>query len=115
MTDALWGVLDQAERRLLEEFAEVGVVRVEWVVGFIDPPRISVWLGTSTDAERNALADPTEDPDHFVGDALLTQKVAKVLEEAGLKTGDGWFHVVVVQSQETVDRDYEGRWFLAMR
>lgn len=65
-------------------------------------PNVCVWLGTQTDAQRDALV---------TADDLLVQ-VRRVLaqEVVGIDiTG------VTVQSDETASRDYEGSWFYAMR
>ena len=65
-----------------------GVTRVEFVAS-LPRPDVWVWLGTTTDAERDRLPA-------LLGDALTV---------AG----------VTVQSEETVARDHEGSWFYALR
>lgn len=80
------------------------MVRIEWAVGFVRPYRVSAWLGTETDVERDALRDGP-----FLAD------VREILESAGLPCGTARLERTVVQSQETVDRDYEGSWFYALR
>jgi hypothetical protein len=98
-------VLEAARGRLLAAFSEPGVDRVEYVVGFVGPYEVSVWLGTETDAERDSLARSEG----------LREDVARVLADCGLDRTDAVFGAAVVQSQETVDRDYEGSWFYALR
>ncbi len=49
-----WAVLDKARERLLATFRSAGVVHVEYVVGLVEPHEVSVWLGTETDAQRDA-------------------------------------------------------------
>lgn len=82
-----------------------GVTRIEPVVGFVKPYRIHVWLCTDTDAARDALSGPNP----------LQDKVREVLVAAGLPQDEAHFEGTVAQSQETVDRDYEGSWFYALR
>jgi hypothetical protein len=100
-----WAVLKEAERRLIDAFAADGVVRVEYVVGFVKPYGVSVWLGTQTDAQRDALA-PHDG---------LEKRVGEMLETCGIAETDAGFEGVAVQSQETVDRECEGSWFYALR
>jgi hypothetical protein len=100
-----WAVLERAEGFLLHAFASAGAIRVEYVVGFVEPYAVSVWWCTETDAQREALA-------HREG---LDEEVANALAAAGIGQTDAVFDGVVVQSQETVDRDYDGSWFYALR
>jgi len=74
-------------------------------VGFVCPYQVSVWLGTATDPQKAALA----------GEERLAATVRDILTSSGLGETDAVFDGVVVQSQETVDRDYEGSWFYALR
>ena len=78
------------------------VVHVTLVVGSDDlaDPGPWVWLGTSTDPERDALR----------ADAGLASAVRRVVERHGATVGG-----VTVESQETVDRDYGGSWFERLR
>jgi hypothetical protein len=99
-----WAVLEDAETRLSASFAGFGVARIEYVVGFVEPYEVSVWLGTETDAQRETLRR-REGLHEEVGDALAA---------AGIDHTDGVFRGVVVQSQETGDRDYDGNWFSAL-
>ena len=66
----------------------------------ITAPSWSCWIVTPTDTERDKLAS----------DAVLLEE----LRCAGAKAGfapDSF----TIQSQETVERDFEGSWFYAMR
>jgi hypothetical protein len=65
-----------------------------------DAPSWSCWIVTPTDKER----------DRVNRDRELLARLQKAASDAGL-TPSGFS----VQSQETVDRDYEGSWFFAMR
>ena len=100
----VFAALERAEPVLLTKLGRHGVVRIEWVVGFVKPYRVSAWLGTETDAERDSL--PREP---FVDD------VREILEAVGLPRDQARFDGTVAQSQETVDRDYQGSWFYALR
>jgi hypothetical protein len=93
--------IDDLSADLLATFGP-SVVRVQFVGGLGDAPRqgLSVWLGTLTDAERDALA---AEPD-------LASTTRVLVERSGL-----FFRGVSVESQETVDRDYEGSWFYRLR
>jgi hypothetical protein len=100
-----WAVLDGARPGLLAMFREAGVERIEYVVGFVAPYQVSVWLGTESDAQRDALAER----------AGLDAAVAEVLRATGIESTDAVFDGVAVQSQESVDRAYQGSWFYALR
>jgi hypothetical protein len=93
--------LDGVSADLLAAFGPP-VVRVEFVGWLGDTPDqgLGVWLGTLTDAERDALA----------ADADLTSATRVVVERRDLS-----FDGVSVESQETVDRDYDGSWFRRLR
>lgn len=101
MSDPRWDMLHAARSAVRAEFAAQGVDRVDYVAALPDP-NVWVWLGTQTDAQRDALVTAND---------LLVQ-VRRVLaqEVVGIDiTG------VTVQSEETVNRDFEGSWFYAMR
>lgn len=98
-------MLENAEHELLKRVEARGVTRVASVAAFPDVPGAWIWLCTMTDAERdNLIEDPT-----IVSTGLST------LEDAGFVSSDTSRSGVVVQSQETVDRDFEGSWFHAQR
>lgn len=104
MIDPRWFVLQGAKPELLRALGVDGVVRIEFVAD-AGTPGIAVWLGLTTDAERDAL--PGKDP--------LLARVRDVLRLAGLREDDLAETVTVAQSQETVDREFEGTWFRALR
>jgi hypothetical protein len=60
----------------------------------------SCWIVTTTDAERDRVAHDEE----------LLRCLDAAASNAGFAPSS-----FTVQSQETVDRDYEGSWFYAMR
>ncbi len=47
-----WDVLRTAEPLLRDTFSALGVERVEYVVSFVEPYEVSVWLGTATDEKQ---------------------------------------------------------------
>ena len=98
-----WDQLERIKECLLAALSERGVRRVEFVTAFIEPYDSWVWLGTSTDSERDALLD-VHDLLELVSDAIQASGL-----DHSLITG------ATSQSQETVDRDYEGSWFYALR
>jgi hypothetical protein len=72
------------------------VERVEYVVGFVEPYSVAVWLGTASDEQKASLKDCDG----------LCETVRSCLSAAGVEETDAVFEgAVVVQSQETVDRD----------
>jgi hypothetical protein len=104
VTDPRWALLQNMKPALLRRFKDSGVVRVEYVSAFPSQDDAWVWLGTATDAERDALTGS--------GPRLLCE--ARLIAERHGFPG----HVVSgvsVQSEETVARDYEGSWFYALR
>lgn len=101
---ALFKTLEVAEVTIVEALGSHGVIDVEWVVGFVRPFHVSAWLVTSTDRERDALP-----PQPF------RDEVLSMLLDAGPPSDDLGEFDTVAQSQESVDRDYEGSWFYALR
>ena len=101
----VWSALERATPAIISALESAGVVGVEYVVGFVHPFSIYVWLVTTTDAERDQM--PTKDP--------FLDEVRRVIGESQFPIEHGSIDGTVVQSQETVDRDYEGSWFYALR
>ena len=89
---------------LLQAFRESGVTRIEYVTAFPLGDDAWVWLGTATDAERDALAG-AEPP--------VLSDVRLIAERHGFLAAK--VRGVTVQSEETVARDYQGSWFYALR
>jgi hypothetical protein len=98
-------ILDAARANLIARFASRGVIDIRFVTAFPDLPGAGVWHCTTTDNERDAL----QRDDRLV-DLTLTE-----LRVVGFSAIDLASSVVIVQSQQTVDRDYEGSWFYALR
>lgn len=97
-----WERLKRLQSAMAGEFDPLGVTRVETVTAFAAPFTFWVWLGTDTDAERDRLqADP-----------LVFLRVEELAAAEGLGS---LLRGLTVESQETVDRDYEGSWFYRLR
>ena len=105
MADRRWELLERARPDLVRAFADDGVHRIEYVAAFPVQGAFAVWLGTGSDAEAARLRARTE----------LLERVASALHQAGFTSSELAELAVVVQSQETVDRDYAGSWFFALR
>lgn len=104
MTDPRWTLLRALEPALLHVFREAGVKGIEYVAAFPFQDDAWVWLGTATDAERDALTGT---------EPQLLSEVRMIAERRGFR-GEK-VSGVTVQSEETVARDYEGSWFYALR
>jgi hypothetical protein len=72
-------------------------------VGFYCDP--VVWLVTQTDLER----------DNLLKAGLLRDLVVQRLREAGVREDLAKDAGATVESQETVDRDFDGNWRYAMQ
>jgi hypothetical protein len=105
--DPRWALLEAARERLIASFADRGVARIEYVAAWPRLAGVGVWLCTETDAERDALGS----------DNFAAAEVEAVLRECGLDDRDlgPGLLATTAQSQETVDRQYSGSWFYAMR
>jgi len=103
--DPRWQLMEDARHDLLATLANDGVVRIEYAAAFPHVDDFAVWLGASTDAEKDAL--PNKNPRLAVVRAVLADHGFTDDQLSGLRT--------IVQSQETVDRDYKGSWFYALR
>ena len=101
----VWAALERATPAIVRALAPEGVVDVQYVVGFVHPFSVHVWLVTATDAERDALGSSSP------GLPTVTSAILASGFPAEHATIDG----TVAQSQESVDREYEGSWFYALR
>ena len=100
-----WWTLEAAGIDLLAHFKSRGVVDVKWIAAFPDIPGVAAWLCTQSDDARDTL---TLEPD-------LQEAMDGALKRAGMAATEVAASSYVTQSQETVDRDFEGTWFSAMR
>lgn len=104
MSDYRLRSLVSARADPVDAFAGDGVVTIQYVSAFPQHP-FAVWLGTSSDSEASRLrTSPTN-----------LMRVHDVLVVHGFTAEDLTGLMVVVQSQETVDRDFAGSWFRALR
>jgi hypothetical protein len=69
-------------------------------LGTDDRTTWSCWVVTATDVER----------DRIKNDSALIANLWKVSSDAGFAPDS-----ITVQSHETIEREYEGSWFYAMR
>lgn len=83
--------------------AGLGVLNAFWFLALHGYPVI--WLVTATDAEKAEVAKR----------GLLRAEVLAALREAGVQSDLVEQTHITVESQETVDRDYEGSWYYAMK
>ena len=102
---SIHAALEEVKPMIVEALNTTGMVRVEYVVGFVRPWHVSLWLGTATDTQRDSL--PKQNPYRTV--------VLDVLKSVGFSFDDISEIETTSQSQETVDQDYEGSWFYALR
>lgn len=119
--DPIWALLETARPLIIRGLADRGVDRVEYIVGFGKPRLGAVWLCTATDQERDLLSqgERIADPDverQRDADGAAVGATRLALIEAGFTDDDLTdLRAVVVQSQETVDRDFRSSWFYALR
>jgi len=102
--DRRWEMLESARSQLCDVLAPQGVTEVRYISWF-PMDGVAVWLCTSTDAQRNDLGSSSP----------ARETVRTILLACGLRDRDLDRLTTTAQSQETVDRDYEGSWFYAMR
>lgn len=119
--DLRWEVLERAKPIIGRRLSRYGVVGVEYVAGFPELSGVGVWVIVASDEVRDSLGVPFEGVDHPEGSSSqrrlsdeLADEVAAILraEADHLTLGEV---TGVVQSLETVDRDFDGSWFKAMR
>jgi hypothetical protein len=103
--DPRWSFIEVARRALLDAFNHDGVTRIEVVAAFPHLDDFGIWLCTATDKERDAL--PRVNP--------RIEEVRSILLSAGFPSDQLTGLSTTAQSQETVDRQYEGSWFYALR
>ena len=96
-------LLRDAAQTASRELASVGVIGTYPFLGYFLSP--NVWWIVATDAERSAMREGGV-PRDVVREHLLAAGMPEDLV-AGL--------AVNVESQETVDRSFDGNWYLAMR
>jgi hypothetical protein len=105
LSDHRWNLLHAARGPLLSAFADDGVTRIEYTAAFPSLEGFAVWLCTNWDTERDALG--TSNP--------RLEQLRHVLASVGFTARELSDLSNTAQSQETVERDYRGSWFWAMR
>jgi len=80
-----------------------GVTDAYWFIAYYGYP--VVWLVTATDAEKAGV----------IAHRVLRPEVLAALGDAGVALDLLERAAVTVQSQETVDRDFGGSWYYAMK
>lgn len=119
-SDERWGLLERASPEIVAALSPQGVRAVEFVAGFPQVEGLGVWLVVESDREKEALAmqsdealDRPASAERGVRDDV-EDAVASILGRLadGVRLGKV---SVVVQSEETVQRDFEGSWFYATR
>jgi len=98
-----WDELELIRRELIEIFGQRGVHRVEFTTSFSPPFGSAAWLVTKSDDQRDRLLAL---PD-------LLGEVRAAMQKGG--RDPTLIDEVTAQSQQTVDRDYDGSWFYALR
>ena len=88
---------------IVDATGEHGVTDVHWFLAYYGYPVI--WLVTASDEEKAEVK----------GRGLLRAEVLAALGDAGVAPDLVERTVVGVESQETVDRDFEGNWYYAMK
>lgn len=97
-----WDRMSRLNTSLLAEFGPQGVSRVEFVTAFSEPFQFRVWLGTSTDEERERLTE----------DASVMSRIRRL---AAVESLEDLLEGYSAESEETVDRDFQGSWFYRLR
>jgi len=88
---------------IIGSLAANGVTNVHWFLSFHGYPVI--WLVTNSDAEKERVTEH----------GCFRTEVLSALAEAGVADDLVERTHVTVESEQTVDRDFEGSWFYAMR
>lgn len=95
--------LARGTKRAVGDLRPLGVTRAISFLGFHCDP--VVWLVTETDAARDAICR----------NGIPRDQVIDHLLKAGVRRDLAAVAGVTVESQETVDREWDGNWHFAMR
>lgn len=95
--------VEQANRAIVAALQEHGVIDVHWFRAYYGEPVL--WLVTATDLQREAVARS----------GCFRDVVLPLLGEFGVPSDLLKDACVTVESNETVDRDWNGNWFHAMK
>jgi len=109
-----WKALERAKLALVDEFSDAGVTTVEFVTAFSAPFPSTAWLVVDSDDQRDVLLRQYgHDSQSNTLIPELHERATRALSAGGVDAA--LLRGVTVESQETVDRDYEGKWFYALR
>lgn len=97
--------LRRARWRLLREYSSAGVTDVVFI-GFMNLAGVGAWFCTTSDSQGDLLLKRLPE---------LDARVISVLGEVGFRGGNVARSGATVESQETVDRDYESNWRYAVK
>lgn len=97
-----WFVIRRARRQVEQIARQTCAVRVfsRQAASRTAPRRLAIWIATATDKDR----------DRLLQDSSLHDRLAHALIEVGYPADAVPRVRFVVQSQETVDREYGGNW-----
>ena len=103
--DRRWHSLDAAAPILTQAFEARGVTAARFVGAFPDLPGAGVLAVHHNPSGTGRLRS----------DPALVESVLAVMRDVGFSSTDIARSAVIVESQETVDRDAQGSWFFMMR
>lgn len=101
--EATHAAVTDAVPLMVSSLARHGVTGVHWFLAFEGYP--VVWLVTQTDAAKAVVAEHES----------LRADVLVALAKGGVAPDLVAQAVVTVESQETVDREWDGNWWYAMK
>jgi hypothetical protein len=122
--DRRWSLLEDAREALTDGFADDGVTQIVCAAAFEHFDLFTVYLCTSTDTQRDALGSATNVPRQAavvsaVGEVEVAMpaagRVRAILRKHGFTAEELSDLITLAQSQETVNRDFRGRRFDAIR
>jgi hypothetical protein len=98
------GIRSAAELTLMQAFAPLGVTTLRSMPD-VGSTWLGVWMQTTSDEER----------DRLMSNPRTVPWIRELLVASGYPVVEASVTTITIQSQETVDRNYEGSWFYAMR
>lgn len=100
-------IIKRAEERILAHARRIDSTARVFSFGAvdIDPKHFAIWIATDKDQSRDRLN----------GDPAFKQQIRQILHEVGYPEAAIPEIGIAFESQETVDRDYEGSWWYAVK